>query len=51
MRTAESGGFMFGYVVMNKPEIKFKILICTVLSTADSAGNFGNGTESRDRSR
>ena len=24
MRTAESGGFMFGYVVMNKPEIKFK---------------------------
>jgi hypothetical protein len=40
---------MFGYIVMNKPEIKFKDLICTDPFTVDCAENSKVNMEYQDR--
>ena len=40
---------MFGYIVMNKPEISLKILICTDLFTVDCAENSKVNMEYQDR--
>lgn len=40
---------MFGYIVMNKPEIKFKDFICTDPFTVDCAENSKVNMEYQDR--